>query len=301
MKKLLDVSDHYDASRALDEQVNWLLTGYWKKHLDFLENHANVHGQSGPIFNVGGNLSILEIGCGSGILAAALPDDVSYLGVDRNPHFLEMARQRNKDAITQRRHEYLCWDVRNLDRPPRDLVMAWSFMKHFGLYEWEQILAKVLSFGQYGAFSMQIADRDHDDGVDYHHVCVRQERVYAAVKAAGHEVLQQELLSSWSVGDHLVTDQAFWTRATAKVKVNDTAVQASAPPTYEVVTHDVVVDGRKIADLHTITLRWVALEDGRSEPTLYENGKRVVKPWRIDLRFSAPADPSGENANTGES
>jgi hypothetical protein len=65
---------------------------------------------------------------------------------------------------------------------------------------------------------------------------------------------------------------------------------------------EMVIDGVRVAaqDLHRCVLRFVQTPDG-VQPVLYWDGKRVVKSWRVEMSCFVSADPSGGNANTGES
>lgn len=59
-----------------------------------------------------------------------------------------------------------------------------------------------------------------------------------------------------------------------------------------------VLDGEETILDSTFSLRWVEQVDGPSYPVLYQNGKRIVKKWRLKLDFESPEDPFGGNANT---
>lgn len=47
----------------------------------------------------------------------------------------------------------------------------------------------------------------------------------------------------------------------------------------------------------TWALRWN--QDG-SMLTLYHNGRRITRSWKLHIEAEAPADPQGGNANTEE-
>ena len=46
------------------------------------------------------------------------------------------------------------------------------------------------------------------------------------------------------------------------------------------------------------SLRWVDVPGKSAEPVLYLHGRRITRPWSIELTFTSPADPCGGNANT---
>ena len=59
-----------------------------------------------------------------------------------------------------------------------------------------------------------------------------------------------------------------------------------------------IINNQPVSIDASFSLRWVEQKDGEAYPVLYQNGKRVVKAWRIDLQFESPEDPFGSNANT---
>jgi cyclopropane fatty-acyl-phospholipid synthase-like methyltransferase len=69
---------------------------------------------------------VLDIGCGTGALLELLPQDVSYVGVEIDPHYVAHARQRFGT-----RGRFVSADVTTFD-PERsfDLVLAFGVMHH---------------------------------------------------------------------------------------------------------------------------------------------------------------------------
>lgn len=131
--------------------------------------------------------SIIEFGCGTGLIPAHLPIIIGYVGVDSNPYCIAAAFARNQHCRT-----FYCLDVRTaeLPKPPKRLACAFSFLKHFGLHEWDDILARVLSHGSWGLFSIPLGEQTLDDGVEYPHVWVDRARLESAVDAAGHVIVE---------------------------------------------------------------------------------------------------------------
>lgn len=126
---------------------------------------------------------VLEFGCGTGWVPAALPEWVRYMGIDANPGCIELARQKNDSARV-----FEVGDLRTANPPEADVVCSFSLMKHFGLHEWEAVLQRKLSFGNYGLFTVLLADADRDDGTEFHHTWVTEATLRAAIRAAGHEL-----------------------------------------------------------------------------------------------------------------
>lgn len=192
-----DNSDFYDADRALKEEIEWILRRAHAKIIDWLAPRtANLQ-------------SVVEFGCGSGIVAAALPVK-KYLGIDANPNFLRMAKLRCPDTDT---FSFSKQDVRLVHPPTKlfDLAMAWSFFKHFGLPEWNAIVACVLVHGEHGAFNVQLYDRDFDNGSEFHHVHVTEHRLADALKQAGHREVERQTLNEWPLVGATARDVAIWT------------------------------------------------------------------------------------------
>jgi ubiquinone/menaquinone biosynthesis C-methylase UbiE len=50
---------------------------------------------------------VLDLGCGQGILARHLPQEVPYLGIDIAPSFIKLARQRDPNPL----HRYITGDI----------------------------------------------------------------------------------------------------------------------------------------------------------------------------------------------
>lgn len=199
--KLPDISVFYTPETALREEVRWILSGKHTKDLEFLLPRMEHHGIK----------TVLELGCGSGITAFGLPAETDYLGIDKNPWFLGRARLRNESNPKRR---FRAWDARNWEQAESsDLSMAFGFLKHFALDEWDRMVATVLRHGRFGAFDMQLLHKDLDDGTEYHHVFVTERRLRAAVSSAGHEVVDLALLNEGTLeGEGTVRNMLCWTR-----------------------------------------------------------------------------------------
>lgn len=202
MNKLPDISEIYnDPERALEEELGWLLNAEYKRHLDFVL----------PRMEKAGVKSVVEFGCGSGLVAAGLDPHMGYVGIDRNEWFLKKAVERNLG----KERKFIVNDIRKNDfkNTPFDLSMAWAFLKHFALDEWDAILAKVLSAGRYGAFGVQLLAKDLDNGTGFHHTFVTEEHLRRATLAAGHEVLEVvTFLEADLPGEGRLKDVGVWTR-----------------------------------------------------------------------------------------
>jgi len=162
----------------------------WERHKFYVRNAAIV-----KEFMAEHNLhSVLEIGCGAGGVATFF-DDFLYLGVDANPNCLELCRKKNPNK------NFILSDIRDLPYTEEvDVVCSFAFMKHFGLHEWDAVLGNLLRRAKFSVIAIAIADKDMDDGVEWHHASVTIEHLVAAVRDAGHEVIKTEWQADSATG-----------------------------------------------------------------------------------------------------
>lgn len=209
---LPDISEYYTPERAAHENKQWTLTQGYKKNAAFLL----------PLIERFKIRSVIEFGSATGHLAGEIPPDVEYLGVEPNDHFRKMAQEKLSEAGTK----FVKGDVRTFPNGgvtvPADLSMAWAFLKHFGLPEWDAILTKILSHGKYGCFDVQVADRDIDDGVDFHHVWVTEAHVLGAVEGAGHDLVCFTTNFVWHQHEQLCREVFFFTKRKERCPQKDT-------------------------------------------------------------------------------
>jgi len=137
--------------------------------------------------------SVIEYGCGTGWTPSRLSESFHYIGVDANLNCLMRAMQRNPGRM------FVYADVRKQHVLTFDLACAFSFLKHFGLHEWDEVVAQVLRHGRYGLFTMPVGPETKDDGVEFPHVWVTEDRLRAAVNMAGHAVRHIEAIRTGEV------------------------------------------------------------------------------------------------------
>lgn len=77
------------------------------------------------ILNLRDNSSVLDIGCGSGILGRSINKNIKYLGIDLSKNLIDQARKEDKSRM----HEYRNMDAQNfkLDSKFSDIVFVLSF------------------------------------------------------------------------------------------------------------------------------------------------------------------------------
>lgn len=282
MTRFKDTAEWYTPDRALTEEVAWITGGHWKKHLDFLL----------PRLAENSIKSIIEFGCASGLLAKELPEEIDYTGIDKYDWFLAKARRRNPSK------RFTNWDARNWEDTPRDLAMAWNFLKNFALDEWDKMLARILAAGRQAIFNVQIAPVDLDDGVEYPHMFVSEAKVEKVVAASGHEIVDRATLGEWSLpGVFMARDVVLLTRQIVAVPPAPKVGRDTGGPID--AEFALQVEGHWVTELERYALRWTREGDSRI-PVLYCGGKRVTKPWHLKVDYVNSGDPSGASANTAD-
>lgn len=77
---------------------------YWSGHVYkagiWLTHGRNLKQRYRYMASYGGD-SVLDVGCGTGVLADYLPDNKYYLGIDLNERFLKFAKKRGKNVMLQ--------------------------------------------------------------------------------------------------------------------------------------------------------------------------------------------------------
>jgi SAM-dependent methyltransferase len=171
MKTMPDYTEYLDTHFDITDKA-WLKTGH--------EYQANV---VIPVIEKYSVKSVLEIGCGSGHLAKLIPQSIKYIGFDKSLLAIKSAKSRRPSGT------FITGDIREAVLPHADLTVSWSFMKHFGLNEWKEVLEKILKQSPITLFSMPISSYTHDDGIDFPHVWVTEDYLLSALKEFGQKVI----------------------------------------------------------------------------------------------------------------
>lgn len=172
--------------------------GHWAREALHVARAIRLLEVCGP-----GEVSVLEIGCGTGWIPTVLPPRIRYTGLDANPHCIGRAIQKNPDRL------FVLADIRAAELPRVDVVCSFSVMKHFGLHEWESIWTRKLSAAARCLSSILIAnDEPFDDGEEYPHTWVSDEMLQRASAAAGHVVVRKDVLWSGSLGVEVKVETA---------------------------------------------------------------------------------------------
>lgn len=183
MPKFPDISEYYTGELAIHEELNWIKVGH-KHFIDFVLAAVDKY----ELYK------IAEFGCATGHVAAGLPRCVDYVGIDKNPWFIEKARERCPDL------QFILGDVRAINTTGYDLSMAWAFIKHFALDEVDDIIRKIVSTAAYSIFGMQFLKCDEDvadDGLGYNHVFITEKRFADVLASVSRKEIHRQQFIEW--------------------------------------------------------------------------------------------------------
>jgi hypothetical protein len=76
-----------------------------------------------------------------------------------------------------------------LDDFKPDLVCCFAVLKHFDLYEWNGIFDRVIQSAPLGLFTMNLANENRDDGIDFHHSWITPAWMEQALERNQREVV----------------------------------------------------------------------------------------------------------------
>jgi SAM-dependent methyltransferase len=188
-----DISEYYVGDLAVAEESAWNESKEYLRNVTFVQDALDWFWVS----------SVVEVGCGSGLIPTQLHESVKYLGIDRNDVFLGWARDKNNPTRT-----FVNRDVRQvspewLKQHHGDFAVStcFAFLKHFGLHEFDDLLVGLMRLAPYSVFEVQQFDSDVDTGTDFHHVFVTEERLNRCVRKAGHRILSQAEVWRGSIPD----------------------------------------------------------------------------------------------------
>lgn len=216
MGKLNDISLYYDqGNRAIEAELDWILHQEWKREIEFVQKHWQA-----------GIEQVLEYGPGAGLFAQALyvlQPTIKYTGLEDSEKLCAIAQARA--AACRQDLEFLQGDVRHIRFQVEDvdLTVAFSFLKHFALEEWDDILLAILGQSQrWAAFDVQFLGHDLNNGTEFNHVFVTEQRVRSLLEKAGHEEVARQTWYTGHVPDHgdFHTD-ALWTRRVDRGRSED--------------------------------------------------------------------------------
>jgi SAM-dependent methyltransferase len=173
-----DIHNWYTFDRVITEESNWARHKPYERNVKLIQSVCDQHLLT----------RVIEYGCGSGWIAPLLSRDLSYTGLDANPHMLTLAR-------TKSRHEFVQHDIRQPFARPADLACSFAVLKHFSLADWPGILANILRQARFGLFNQHCLPDSFtpfDAGHEWHSCWPRNCDIEAAVLAAGHKIIWRD-------------------------------------------------------------------------------------------------------------
>lgn len=188
-----DISEYYVGDIAQEEENAWTRAEFYTKNARFLnETVAKLENDLKRTIN------ILECGCGSGFIPLCLEGNVEYLGIDNNRQFLTWAEEKNKAANTNARFEQA--DIRKVDHKfladlkfKPDIICSFAFLKHFSLDEWDEVFSKMIRLAPVGVMEIQLSDSNFDNGMEFHHVFVTNEKLKQVVASNGRKIIREKI------------------------------------------------------------------------------------------------------------
>lgn len=146
---------------------------------EWIEKSKHIHQMQADAVNsvIVDYSTVIEIGCGTGNIASLVKsrdqlDHDHYIGIDKNPQCIGLAAYKNKGK------KFICGDIRELELLPAAIVCAFGIMKHFGLHEWDEVLAKLVYLSsKYVIIDIPITkEASFDDGNlhGHHHVWMNE-------------------------------------------------------------------------------------------------------------------------------
>lgn len=159
-----------------------------------------------PIFK------ILELGCGSGWVPTQLGLDIKYTGVDKNEQLLALCELKN--GPTRR---FFKADIRNFDiiramhgDTTPDLVCSFAVLKHFALEEFEEIFTSMLHHAPIGLFSMNFADENRNDGLEFNHIWITYEWLKEILDKNEFELLYKTTVWNGKTWEHKTGEEVIF-------------------------------------------------------------------------------------------
>jgi trans-aconitate methyltransferase len=191
-----DVVELFEGGRGLGEVLTWIMNRTALRQWEFV----------GPMIAERGVRSVVEYGCGAGLLASWIPEDVDYLGVDRSGWMLDRARVRCP------RRRFVSGDVRSpAEGPAASLALCFGVFKSLGPDEWATALTGLLGTFPEASFDVQVADRCLDKGADYYDLCVSEAALGQAIAAGGHAEVRRDVWATFDVPAGQGKGVALWT------------------------------------------------------------------------------------------
>lgn len=181
MPTRLDYADWLTPERLLVEEVAWAKSAEYVEYAAALDRVRALD----PDVKV-----IAELGCGTGWVPGALSKDlqpIQYIGIDKNPHCLNIARRKN------RMHTWALFEQHELRdiAPAFDVVCAFAVLKHFNLDEWDALFKRWFTACDWAVFTVPLAKVSTEDGTEFTHTWRTMADVTALLNGMNKRVVWQ--------------------------------------------------------------------------------------------------------------
>jgi hypothetical protein len=190
---LPDISKYYERDEnALEAHADWLCEQSCVRQFQFLQPRVEREKIT----------QVVEFGPGSGLLAhhwKRKQPALVYTGLEACSAFVEIASSPEVYPGDYSGLTFVWGDVRDYLPPQVDLGVAFKFLKHFSLKEWDDILACVCSgVFRFACFDVQVADQDADNGKDFPHTFVTEAHLRQALEEVGFGEVERQV---WEEGE----------------------------------------------------------------------------------------------------
>jgi len=137
LKSLLDTPIFWEWSRIGFD----LAIGLYRKRANLLHEWGLV----------GKNFSVLDIGCGTGAYARIMHG--RYLGIDRNPRYIQYAQARHRRPDCS----FRCGDITELglEAASFDIVLMVDFLHHLNATDCLRVLQRAASLARHAVVSLE--------------------------------------------------------------------------------------------------------------------------------------------------
>lgn len=167
----LDYADWLTRERVEAEERLWARDQKYRRYATAVNELVNLYGAT----------TVEEIGCGTGWVPTAISPR-EYIGYDRNPHCLELARAKNQNRPWA---SFVDAEIRTLVPQHNDLVCAFAVLKHFSLDELPSLFQRLFGKAWFVAFTMPIANNDIEDGTEFTHSRWSEDTVLGITQSCG--------------------------------------------------------------------------------------------------------------------
>lgn len=169
---------------AQKDYTFWVNDNVEQTEKDWIENPKGHREQYETIADLVG--PVLEVGCGSGCLAAYVKNP--YTGLDQSDKLLDLARAKNPSKV------FALVNIRRVvpDTYKTENVCAFGFMKHFSLKEWDSIFDRLAAMAvKTLTIETPLSDTLWEElGYDFPHTFVTDSHVRRAAARNGFEVVR---------------------------------------------------------------------------------------------------------------